>query len=98
MLAYHLSVAGWFGAKAGMPITFAILAIVAAFALAIAAYVWPASDPDEVEHTHTGLDDDHPHLADATPVGQGHKHSHVYVIDSHHPQWPGSPMRDDAVE
>ncbi|KAB2720564.1 MULTISPECIES: MFS transporter [Brucella] len=91
-------VAGWFGAKAGMPITFAILAIVAAFALAIAAYVWPASDPDEVEHTHTGLDDDHPHLADATPVGQGHKHSHVYVIDSHHPQWPGSPMRDDAVE
>lgn len=91
-------VAGWFGAEAGIPITFAILAIVAALALAIAAYVWPSSDPDEVEHTHTGLDDDHPHLADAAPVGQGHKHSHVYVIDSHHPQWPGSPMRDDAVE
>lgn len=90
-------VAGWFGAKAGMPVTFAILASVAAVALAIATIVWPASDPDEVEHTHTGLDDDHPHLTDATPVGQGHKHSHTYVIDSHHPQWPSSPMRDDAV-
>ena len=81
-------VAGWLGAKEGLPITFAILGLIAAVAVFIATRLWPAHDPDELEHSHETLAPDDPHLAGATPVGNGHRHSHAFVIDSHHPEWP----------
>lgn len=80
--------AGWLGATVGLPTTFATLAVIAASAIVIATRLWPAHDPDEIEHVHDELDDDHPHLAGATPTGDGHRHTHVFVIDSHHPDWP----------
>ncbi len=83
-------VAGWLGAKAGLPITFAVLGLVAAAAVFIATRLWPAHDPDEIEHTHDTLDPDHPHLSGTTNVSGGHRHVHAYVIDSHHPEWPRS--------
>lgn len=83
-------VAGWLGAEAGLPLTFAILGLIAAVAMFIATRLWPANDPHEIEHTHHGLDADHPHLTDAVSVGGGHRHGHTFVIDSYHPEWPGS--------
>ena len=90
-------VAGWFGAKAGMPATFAILAVIATAAVILASRVWPSADPEEHEHEHKNLDPEHPHLEGAHLHNGVYKHSHVYVIDSYHTRWPSSAMRDDAV-
>ena len=83
-------VAGWLGAKAGLPLTFAALGIIAAAAVVIATRVWSALDPDKIEHTHETLDANNPHLVGAVSVGNGRRHSHVFVVDSHHPEWPRS--------
>lgn len=77
--------AGWLGAKIGLPATFAMLAAIAAAAVFVATRVWPADDPEELEHIHEGLELDHPHLH-----GSGRRHSHAFVIDSHHTEWPRS--------
>lgn len=81
-------VAGWVGAKVGLTATFALLGMIAAVALLVATRLWPANDPDEIEHFHQALDPNHPHLQDATPTADGLRHRHTFVIDSHHPEWP----------
>jgi MFS family permease len=89
LITYPL--AGWLGAKAGLPWTFIALSLLAAAAVAVAAWVWPVSDPDEIEHVHRELAPDHPHLAGAAPSDAGgFRHRHAFVIDSHHPEWPRS--------
>lgn len=75
--------AGWLGATIGLPTTFGLLALLAAVAVFVATRVWPADDPDELEHSHEGLEFDHPHLH-----GGGKRHSHAFIIDSHHTEWP----------
>ena len=78
-------IAGWVGAKAGLPITFVTLAVIGTAATLIAIRLWPANDPDVLEHDHQALASGHPHLS----AGDGnHRHAHAYVIDNHHPQWP----------
>ncbi|WP_208153914.1 MFS transporter (plasmid) [Sinorhizobium medicae] len=86
LITYPL--AGWLGATVGLPATFSALGVIAAAAIFVATRLWPADDPEEIEHVHDDLAADHPHLADAERVGDGHRHSHVFVIDSHHPDWP----------
>lgn len=86
LITYPL--AGWFGAKFGLPATFIALGIIAAIAVLAALWLWPAHDPDEIEHVHDALAADHPHLTDAVRAGNGHRHRHAFVIDSHHPEWP----------
>jgi H+ antiporter protein len=81
-------VAGWVGAKAGMPMAFLLLAAIAASAVFIAVTVWPAADPEEIEHVHSSLARDHPHLTNAKDTSEGFRHAHAFVIDSHHPEWP----------
>ena len=81
-------VAGWLGATAGLQTTLAVLGLIAALAVLLAFRLWPAPDPDEIEHVHDTLADDHPHVADAARVGRGRRHTHAYVIDSHHSEWP----------
>jgi MFS family permease len=81
-------IAGWLGAKAGLATTFAALGVMAGGSVALAIWLWPASDPDEIEHTHDTLDDDHRHVAGAVRVRGGYRHRHAFVIDSHHPEWP----------
>ncbi|MGY2049159.1 MFS transporter [Methylobacterium sp. JK268] len=76
--------AGWLGAEAGMPVTLAVLGALTLVAVAAAACLWPASEPDVVEHAHPELDPGHPHLGG---VGSG-RHSHAYVIDDLHQRWP----------
>jgi len=83
-------IAGWLGAKIGLPFTFAALAVIAVIALIAATRLWPTDDPEEIEHIHDALDPDHPHVAGAERVMGGHRHVHPFVIDSHHPEWPRS--------
>jgi len=80
--------AGWLGARLGMPATFLALSLVAGVAVIAAALLWPRDDPSAVEHAHPDLPDDHPHVAGAVRVGNVLRHRHVYVIDSHHTEWP----------
>lgn len=83
LIAYPL--AGWAGSALGLPLTAAILAVLAAAAVAIVFSVWPARDPEAIEHIHHDLPPDHPHLAGA---GNGRNHVHAYVIDDLHKAWP----------
>lgn len=76
--------AGWLGAKVGMPATLAALGLVTLAATSAAVLLWPSDDPDTVEHVHPELDASHPHLATA----RGHRHAHAYVIDDLHHHWP----------
>jgi predicted MFS family arabinose efflux permease len=84
LLTYPL--AGWLGAKAGMPVTLAVLGALTLVAVSAAVALWPASDPDVVEHAHPDLDPSHPHL---DCVGT-HRHAHAFVIDDLHHRWPAA--------
>lgn len=88
LITYPL--AGWLGAKAGIPATFAVLGCIAGLAVLAALKLWPNQDPEEIEHVHSGLDPQHPHLTGATPADGGYWHRHAFVIDSHHTEWPYS--------
>ncbi|MFN4088064.1 MAG: MFS transporter [Alphaproteobacteria bacterium] len=76
--------AGWAGATLGLPMTAALLAMVAGGAIGLGFYVWPAEDPQVLEHRHEELPADHPHLEGA----RRGRHAHHYVIDDLHPIWP----------
>lgn len=80
--------AGWLGAHVSLSGTFATMAAIAAAAISSAFWLWPAQDPDHIEHIHDSLADDHPHVTGAERTDRGRRHSHLYVIDSHHPEWP----------
>ncbi|MFI5532976.1 MFS transporter [Kitasatospora sp. NPDC051853] len=86
LLTYPL--AGWSAVVAGLPVTAAVLGAVALGAAVAAVRLWPAGDPEALEHRHTDLPPGHPHLADARPEEGGFAHGHRYVIDRHHHSWP----------
>lgn len=87
LLTYPL--AGWLGARAGTAAAFGALAAVTALGAVLAATLWPAHDPAEVEHVHTDLAPGDPHLARAEPLpGGGYRHRHALVIDHLHHVWP----------
>jgi MFS family permease len=73
--------AGWMMTSFGAIPALLVLASLAVFGIVTALRLWPASDPDVVEHTHTNLPPDHPHLQ-----GQ-RRHAHAFVIDDAHPRW-----------
>lgn len=75
--------AGWLGTGAGMPVTLLVLGLIAALGTAAGFVLWPAADPETIAHEHPDLGADHPHL-----TGGGRTHSHAYVIDDLHTQWP----------
>lgn len=94
--------AGWLGPLIGLPNTFVVLAAGAALGAIAAALLWPADDPEVIEHEHEGLTHAHGHADDAhhadglaewRPDGaHSHRpvrHAHAFVIDDHHPVWPG---------
>ncbi|MCJ2114195.1 MFS transporter [Methylobacterium sp. E-025] len=80
LLTYPL--AGWLGPSVGMPSTLAILGGMTLAGVTTAARLWPATDPDVIEHAHADLDVRHPHLHG------GRRHAHAFVIDDLHRQWP----------
>ncbi len=77
-------VAGWAGQAFGMWVALLVLGVLAALGVAIALFVWPVSDPTEIEHSHPDLPSDHPHLL----KHGGRRHRHVFVIDDEHHVWP----------
>lgn len=50
LITYPL--AGWLGAAMGLPFTFVALGLMAALAVSVAVRLWPAADPEELDHTH----------------------------------------------
>jgi hypothetical protein len=68
-------------------VTALVLAVVAACGVGAALILWPARDPEVVEHSHPELPPDHPHLARGGQ-GSGNQHAHPYVIDDLHYLWP----------
>ncbi|KJS63155.1 MFS transporter [Streptomyces rubellomurinus] len=87
LLTYPL--AGWLAAGAGLPVTALVLGAVALTAALGAVRLWPRRDPDALDHVHTDLPADHPHLAGARPAPAGAwSHGHRYVIDRNHRSRP----------
>lgn len=83
LLTYPL--AGWLGSTAGMPATLVVLGLLTLIGAGLAASLWPASDPDVIEHAHPDLPGDHPHLR---AHRQRRRHAHPFVIDELHRDWP----------
>jgi hypothetical protein len=83
LLTYPL--AGWMVGTAGLPATLLVLGSLTSLGAVAAAAVWPAHDPEVVEHTHPELYPDHPHLREH---GMEARHAHLFVIDPLHPRWP----------
>ncbi|MDH4985688.1 MFS transporter [Aminobacter anthyllidis] len=79
--------AGWLGVTVGLSQAFVIMAAIAAAALAAAFAMWPATDPDVVDHHHDDLAEDDPHWLEGGHR-LGHRHAHGFVIDTLHQQWP----------
>jgi H+ antiporter protein len=86
LLFYPL--AGWLGAHQGMPVTFAVLCASSALSAVVAMKLWPAYDPENIEHVHVGLTHEENHVASATSSQGPQRHAHPYVIDDLHPRWP----------
>jgi predicted MFS family arabinose efflux permease len=80
--------AGWIGAGWGMPATFVILALAAMAATALAIGLWPAYDPEVIEHEHTEPEIAHLHGPQGVPVAHGVRHAHAFLIDDQHRHWP----------
>jgi MFS family permease len=82
LLTYPL--AGWLGRGVGIPMTLAVLGLVTLLGFVLAARLWPAADPEEIEHAHPDLPTNHPHLREH----HGRSHTHAFTIDDLHRHWP----------
>jgi MFS family permease len=79
--------AGWAGASLWLPATATILATIAVAGVTCSAMLWPAGDPEIVEHDHTNLPASHPHWTQGGHAGN-RRHAHAFVIDDLHDAWP----------
>ncbi len=86
LLTYPL--AGWLGLTLGMGPAMHLLGEIALIGTVAARLVWPADDPEIIEHVHRDLPPDHPHLRNATRRGDTFRHRHAFVIDDEHRAWP----------
>lgn len=80
-------VAGWLGIAVGLPGTALVMAAMGAAGLVTALSLWEMADEAEVEHSHDDLADDDPHLREGHHR-RGRRHSHAFMIDRLHPDWP----------
>ncbi|WP_094462470.1 MFS transporter [Pannonibacter phragmitetus] len=79
--------AGWAGANLGLPITATILTTIAVAGVTSSALLWPAGDPEVVEHDHADLPASHPHWMQGGHA-DNRRHAHAFVIDDLHDAWP----------
>ncbi|OLZ62877.1 MFS transporter [Streptomyces sp. IMTB 2501] len=82
LLTYPL--AGWLGATAGLQSAVVALGVITLVAGLLAVRLWPPKEQTPVEHEHTDLHNDHPHLVDAIQVQGGWRHSHGHLADGLH--------------
>jgi len=94
LIAYPLS--GWLGSELGLATALVTLGAATLAIAAATARLWPAHDPAELSHMHTGLSPSHPHIRSgayrAVDGAPAIVHSHRFHIDDLHPRWP-SPER-----
>ena len=91
LIAYPL--AGWLGGTLGLSAAAAVLGALSLAASLTALWLWPAREPDELEHHHAALDHEHPHLHDAHhqhvhegwegPEPHSHPHRHGAMTHKH---------------
>lgn len=86
LIAYP--VAGFVGAKIGLAESALVLAALATLGWITALIVWPRGAQRELPHIHTDLPASHPHLQNAEKTETGYRHTHVFLVDSLHRQWP----------
>ncbi|MDX8033293.1 MFS transporter [Lentzea sp. BCCO 10_0856] len=86
LLCYPL--AGWVATAVNMTAAFLVLGVLTATGAVVAWRLWPARDPEVVEHDHHDLEPQHEHLHDAVLAGGVWRHSHEFRIDDHHLRWP----------
>ncbi|MEV6165922.1 MFS transporter [Streptomyces sp. NPDC052052] len=89
LLTYPL--AGWLGGAAGLGWAVVALGTIALAAAVGAVRLWPARATTAtadagtvVEHEHSDLAPDHPHLVGARASGAGRRHSHKLAADALH--------------
>jgi predicted MFS family arabinose efflux permease len=95
--------AGGWGARFDLDVSFLVLAGGAAVVVAVAMHLWPRRDPEVLTHEHEEAvhahqrDDPEHHDASAVewlqdePGKHRHRrfrHAHAFTIDDHHPHWP----------
>ena len=80
--------AGWIGAVWGMSVTFVMLALAAMAGTALAISMWPAHDPEVIEHEHVEQETSPPHGPAGIRAGNGIRHAHAFCIDDQHRHWP----------
>ena len=94
LIAYPLS--GWLGSELGLATALVTLGAATLAIAAATARLWPAHDPAELSHMHTGLSPSHPHIRSgayrAVDGAPAIVHSHRFHIDDLHPRGP-SPER-----
>ena len=83
LIAYPL--AGQIGARSGMGAAFAVAAGLAFLGIVLAIALWPANDPEVLQHRHDDLPADHPHVKEHH---QGGRAAHAFVLDDLHRTWP----------
>lgn len=84
LITYPL--AGWVGARFGLPAAAMLLSGLAIAGIIMAMRFWPI-EVETLPHEHRALSPDHPHLV---AHGVGAHHKHAVVIDGLHPRWPQS--------
>src|SRR5439155_20976167 len=77
-------IAGWLGNSIGLYTTALVLGAITLAGVVAARGMWPADDPEVIEHDNPGLARDDPHLQGAMYK----RHAHVVGIDEHHRRWP----------
>lgn len=85
LIAYP--VAGWVGAKIGIAAALWAMAALAVVGCLLALRLWPREELGNLVHSHDDLPADHPHLLKHRKTA-AESHSHTYVIDDLHTQWP----------
>lgn len=78
-------IAGWLGGFASLAIAALVLTAVTLIGVATSMTLWPANDPDVIEHDHLDLAAGDAHLQGAEA---SKRHAHAFVIDDHHRRWP----------
>ena len=91
---FSYAFAGWVGFKFGLSVAFLLLFLVTILSTLLAIFLWPADDPNDIDHVHSSLNHGHLHVSDEHhlhdhegwegPEPHDHLHVHEPQRHSHH--------------